>query len=137
MSRLWLWPEPVSNPHREGRGPGSIPGGDVALSDAGARRPGDRLQAGSSGFDSHRRLCLATIAIRAGPGRARQRIESTPFLLPWCDDVSYDDGRMNGFEADRPRLFARHIFIRREIESRRAQPDRRKLCQNDRADRRP
>ena len=26
--------------------------------DAGARRPGDRLQPGSSGFDSHRRLCL-------------------------------------------------------------------------------
>ena len=29
--------------------------------DAGARRPGDRLQPGSSGFNSHRRLSIVTV----------------------------------------------------------------------------
>ena len=40
----------------EGRRPGSTPGEDTEQPDAGARRHGDRLQPGSSGFDSHRRL---------------------------------------------------------------------------------
>lgn len=39
----------------EGRRPGSTPGGDSKC-DAGARRQGNRLQPGRSGFDSHRRL---------------------------------------------------------------------------------
>ncbi len=38
------------------------------LDDAGARRPGDRLQPGSSGFDSHRRLIYQGGAVEAGAG---------------------------------------------------------------------
>ena len=40
----------------------------TSLFDAGARRPGDRLQPGSSGFDSHRRLCELRSAKGQGLG---------------------------------------------------------------------
>ena len=40
------------------------------LLDAGARRPGDRLQPGSSGFDSHRRLCTRELTSTIGSIKA-------------------------------------------------------------------
>jgi hypothetical protein len=52
---------------------------DRSTDDAGARRPGDRLQPGSSGFDSHRRLCgspqSALLPATSGPQDA-DRLDS-------------------------------------------------------------
>jgi 5-methylcytosine-specific restriction endonuclease McrA len=47
---------PRSQDHHFASVPGSIPGEDARPHDAGARRRGNRLQPGRSGFDSHGRL---------------------------------------------------------------------------------
>ena len=55
------------------------------FSDAGARRPGDRLQPGSSGFDSHRRLIYQGGAVEAG---ARPRCPAGRGRSPACTSPS-------------------------------------------------
>src|SRR5438132_8827133 len=45
--------------------PASTGSSPVSQPDAGARRRGDRLQPGRSGFDSHRRLCQEALAEHA------------------------------------------------------------------------
>jgi hypothetical protein len=93
----------------EGRGPGSTPGGDIFINDAGARRPGDRLQTGLKWV----RLPPASLAAKPTAGASHdfssKRLVSS--VGPWrrlaseCNLIEPDPAgsRQNGAGRERGR----------------------------------